>query len=155
MPSVPRQDICSDLGCTNPRSLKNSLCLAHGGKDEIVWKYNPKYNQTEDRREANKMYNTRQWHSKRAAQLSTHPLCASCLASGIVTQAAHIDHVFPWSTIGKAAFYRNLFQSLCHSCHTKKTGLEQRGICRLYGSPTIDHKPTDWQFVMAVAGISA
>ena len=155
MPSVPKQEICSDLGCTNPRSLKNSLCLTHGGRDLDIWKYNPKYNQTEDRRQTNKMYKTRQWKSKRAGQLSTNPLCASCLASGIVTQAAHIDHVFPWSAIGKAAFYRNLFQSLCHSCHTQKTGLEQRGICRQYGSPTVDHKPTDWQFVMAIAGISA
>lgn len=153
MPTIPRQDICSDLGCANPRSLLNNQCLEHGGRDVNQYRYNPKYNQTDDRKAFNRMYNTKQWQGKRSVQLSTHPLCASCLTQGVVTQAAHIDHVFPWSAIGKVAFYRNLFQSLCHSCHTIKTGLEQRGVCRQYGETTQDHRVTDWSYVMSVHGL--
>ena len=51
------------------------------------------------------MYQTKHWKQLRASQLSRQPLCQSCLSRGIVNSAKHIDHVFPWSWIGKDAFY--------------------------------------------------
>jgi 5-methylcytosine-specific restriction endonuclease McrA len=85
----------------------------------------------------------------RAAQLSKEPLCAGCLAGGIVTAADTVDHVFPWQQIGEHSFYRNMFQSLCVSCHTLKTAMEKRGVFRRYGKPSHDYIRGDYSHVMA------
>jgi len=141
MPTVPNNTKCSVLGCKNVKSKHNSFCLEHGGRDT----YNHKrYDNSQKRKEQMAMYNTAQWQTLRQIQLSTEPLCASCLSQGIVTQAKHIDHVFPWQHIGQVAFYINLFQSLCTSCHSSKTSLEQRGIYRKYGSPNKDYSIMDY-----------
>ena len=141
MPTVPSNTKCSVLGCKNKRSKFNSFCTEHGGRDT----YNHKqYDKAPQRREQIAMYQTPQWLTLRKIQLSTKPLCASCLSQGIVTQAVHIDHVFPWQKIGQVAFYHNLFQSLCTSCHSSKTHLEQRGIFRRYGNPNRDYTLDDY-----------
>jgi hypothetical protein len=36
--------------------------------------------------------------------------------------------VFPWKHIGKHAFLRNVFQSLCKADHSHKTGMEKQGV---------------------------
>lgn len=141
MPTIPTYTKCSVLGCKNQRSRLNSFCMEHGGKER--YEYNrkeadPEYIQKQ------KKYNSPQWQRLRQIQLSTHPLCASCLSNGIVTPANHIDHVFPWVQIGEVAFYRNIFQSLCQSCHSSKTSLEQRGIFRKYGTPSVDFSIADY-----------
>lgn len=126
MPTVPSNGKCAQLGCKNPRSKCNSFCLEHGGYDIY------KQQSTEERNRFNSMYQTRFWKAKRIAQLSSQPLCQSCLAKGIVTPAIHIDHVWAWNSLGKDAFYANWFQSLCHECHSHKTSLEAKGIYRHY-----------------------
>lgn len=140
MPTIPRYNKCAELGCNNPRSKKNIYCLQHGGKD--TW--DASRNKTVERKAFNAMYDTRQWRVLRTTQLSRQPLCQSCLIDGVVTPAVHVDHLFPWSHIGTEAFARNIFQSLCHACHSNKTFLEQRGICRLYGAVVTDYALTDW-----------
>lgn len=140
MPTIPRYSKCAELGCNNPKSSKNRFCLEHGGRD--TW--DTRYNKTEDRRSFNAMYDTKQWKQHRIAHLSKQPLCQGCLSRGIVTQGAHVDHLFPWARIGSVAFTRNIFQSLCHECHSTKTHLEQQGICRLYGVVPKDFELTDW-----------
>ena len=35
--------------------------------------------------------------------------------------------MFPWRQLGRQAFYLNLFQSLCHDCHSHKTQEERKG----------------------------
>lgn len=117
MPTLPKNNTCEALRCKEPRVQGSAYCETHGGK--------PK--QSAARFEANAPYKTAAWQGIRAAQLSKEPLCASCLTRGAVTQAAHVDHVIPWRAIGPAAFKRNLFQSLCASCHTVKTAAEQNG----------------------------
>ena len=141
MPTVPTNTKCSVLGCKNKRSKYNSYCLEHGGRDTYNHK---KYNQSDKRQAGQDKYQSSQWRTLRQIQLSTHPLCASCLADGIVKQAQHIDHVFPWQQIGEVAFYRNLFQSLCTSCHSSKTALEQKGTFRRYGNPSVDYSIADY-----------
>ena len=126
MPSVPSATICKELGCKAPRSKFNGYCLEHGGRDTYIAK------ETEERKESNAMYQTSHWQRQKSYHLSKNPLCACCLTRGIVTQAQHLDHVFPWRQIGKDAFTNNLFQSLCPSCHSYKTGLEQKGIIKSY-----------------------
>jgi 5-methylcytosine-specific restriction enzyme A len=141
VPTVPKQSVCTELGCQNPRSIYNSKCIDHGGRDKNRgYKAVP----TKERAEFNSMYNTRQWLTLRKIQLSKYPLCAGCNADGIVTPANTVDHIFPWSAYSKEAFFINYFQSLCPTHHAYKTQLEQEGIYRRYGPPTIDYKQSDY-----------
>ncbi len=132
MPTVPSSTKCSHLGCKNKRSRYNSSCLEHGGIDVLAV--------TRERKEHNAMYQSPIWKRLRQSQLATHPLCASCLSKGRVTQAHHVDHVFPWSQYGEHAFTANLFQSLCPSCHSEKTYWETKGIYKHYGHTEYKHQ---------------
>ena len=148
MPTVPSTTVCSTLGCKNTKARFSSLCTEHGGRDTFDHK---RYNNTKGRKEAGSKYNSSQWRSFRQIQLSKHPICASCATEAVVTPACHIDHVFPWSRLGDHAFIRNVFQSLCASCHTHKTQLEAKGIYRLYGTPNRDYIASDYHRVIAEA----
>lgn len=130
MPTLPSNTKCAQLGCKNERSKYSSFCIDHGGRNTY------KYETTEQRQEANAMYATAQWQSVRKKHLSLQPLCQACLLDGIVTSATEVDHVIPWRKIGKEAFYRNVFQCLCHDHHSSKTQLEKRGIFRHYAKDT-------------------
>ena len=126
MPTIPTNTTCLQLGCKDIRAKRSNYCSKHTlTKTDTV-----------ERKEFNGMYQTNQWRTMRTIQLSKEPLCAGCLTRGRVTNAEHVDHVFPWSTIGKQAFTRNLFQSLCHECHSYKTGQEKQGIIIHYDNQT-------------------
>lgn len=60
------------------------------------------------------------------AQRQDEPLCRMCLANGQsvpATDADHIDdHNGDW-----LAFWHGELQSLCRSCHSRKTVLEKHG----------------------------
>lgn len=138
MPTLPKYTKCAHLGCKNEKNKYSSFCLEHGGRDTYQYKAN------EAKQDANAMYNTAQWRSVRQRQLSLQPLCQACLLEGIITSATEVDHVIPWRSIGKQAFYRNIFQCLCHDHHSAKTQMEKRGIYRHYRSEgAIDYGPND------------
>ena len=147
MPTIPKLTKCLTLGCREERSKFNAYCMGHGGRDTFDHK---RWNSSEKRRLSNDRYQTTQWRKLRQIQLSKHPLCAACLSEGKIAQAIHIDHLFPWSQVGDDAFYINIFQSLCHSCHSIKTSLEQRDIYRHYGIPTKDYRMSDYSSVMVL-----
>lgn len=126
MPSVPTATKCAELGCKNQRSRLNRFCLQHGGRDTNTQVA------TEERKAFNSIYQTSFWRKQRIIQLTKQPLCECCMTRGIITPAIHVDHVFPWARIGKDAFKRNLFQSLCQPCHSHKTSLEARGRIMYY-----------------------
>lgn len=150
MPSIPKYTKCSVLGCKNSKSRFNSFCMEHGGRDT----YNhTKYNASEERKASNEKYQSRQWQKLRKIQLSKQPLCQACLIDNVVTPAKHVDHVFPWMQIEATAFYYNLFQSLCHSHHSEKTALEQRGIYRHYAEVIKDFTKEDYARVRALFGL--
>jgi 5-methylcytosine-specific restriction endonuclease McrA len=137
MPSVPTNGKCSSLGCKNPRSKLNTYCLEHGGIDNMA------------RRETDSAYQTPLWKSIRAVQISKQPLCQGCLSRNIVASAKHIDHLFAWKHIGSHAFSRNIFQSLCHNCHSQKSGLEKQGIYRHYAQDGAkDYTKNDYAYML-------
>ncbi|WP_250518540.1 HNH endonuclease signature motif containing protein [Caballeronia sp. ATUFL_M1_KS5A] len=78
----------------------------------------------------------RAWQRIRSRQLKAHPLCAVCLAAGLVIQADEVDHVLPLFKGGTD--HPSNLQSLCTLCHEAKTrddlGLRALG-CDLNGMP--------------------
>lgn len=130
MPVAPFNHKCSHLGCDNPRSKFNLLCITHGGRDT------PRYYTNDDRQEARKMYDKTHWKRLRQIKLSEQPLCVACLLEGIINQATEVDHVFPWRQLGKEAFYNNRFQCLCREHHSMKTQQERKGILLYWHNQT-------------------
>ena len=140
MPTIPRHQ-CDEYQCKAPSVRGSRYCEAH----------TPMKKPTIDRQAFNAQYKTAAWAAIRARQLSTAPLCAACLIDGRITQANHVDHVFPWAVIGGQAFTRNLFQSLCPECHGQKSGLEKRGVYRHYTVHAHDYTAHDYSFAMMQA----
>ena len=146
MPTVPSQIKCTELGCKNLRSKFNRFCLDHGGRNVQPVK------QTKKRKEFNAAYGTLFWKKQRQLQLSTKPICQACECRGIITSAAQVDHLFPWSQIGEHAFRLNVFQSLCAPCHAEKSALEHHGIIRHWTEQgVIDYRIGDYPRVMVKA----
>lgn len=141
MPSIPSFNKCSQLGCHSPKVKGQAYCFDHGAKSFSV---------TNDRKAFNSMYNNKAWATMRIGQLSRHPLCASCLTQGIVTQGVHVDHLFPWASIGKEAFTRNILQTLCAPCHSVKTSKEQKDEIVHYTSNGIKtYRLHDYAYVVS------
>ena len=67
-------------------------------------------------------YGTKAWRYARLEKLSASPVCEWC---GSV--ADQVDHVKPVSA-GGAPFDQGNLQSLCQSCHSRKTTAEDRGF---------------------------
>jgi 5-methylcytosine-specific restriction protein A len=142
MPSIPINNKCSELRCTNIRTKVNTYCIEHGGKNSIS---------NESTRIKSKQYNSLKWKTLRQRQLSQQPLCQSCKTQGRICLATDVDHVFPWNHIGPHAFMHNVYQSLCRACHSHKTQLEQQGIYRHYANPKdfTDYSKLDWNKVIS------
>jgi 5-methylcytosine-specific restriction protein A len=70
------------------------------------------------RQAALRIYKSSTWGRLRLMQLSEFPLCRICGELG-----AHIDHIVPLRA-GGAAYDQTNLQTLCASCHSKKTRQE-------------------------------
>lgn len=68
-------------------------------------------------------YNTGRWHRLRRAKLRETPLCEHCVRATVATQ---VDHVVAIAKGGDPWAWENL-QSLCSSCHSRKTNREDGG----------------------------
>lgn len=71
-------------------------------------------------------YNSWSWRKIRKIFLSKNPLCKHCEANGVVEPATVVDHIKPINLGGDKLNEEN-FQSLCESCHNKKSSNESRG----------------------------
>lgn len=73
--------------------------------------------------ESEKLYHTARWARIRKRQLAKDPWCAQCLLQDVYTPATVVDHVIPHRG-DPVKFYRGPFQSLCKTCHDRKTAKE-------------------------------
>jgi len=64
------------------------------------------------------------WQRCRDSYLAQHPLCEQCEREGRTTVANDVDHVVPIRRGGARLDEANL-QSLCRSCHVRKTAMER------------------------------
>ena len=72
------------------------------------------------------LYRLKIWTDRlRPEQLLREPFCRECAAKGVRTYATVVDHIRPHR--GSMALFTDPsnLQSLCKSCHDRKTALEQ------------------------------
>ena len=101
---------------------------AHPGCPELVaeGKYCDKHRafHPEETRSASSRGYGRAWQKASKQYLAAHPLCVLCAAEGRYTKATVVDHIQPHRGDRILFWDRTNWQSLCKSCHDKKTGLE-------------------------------
>jgi 5-methylcytosine-specific restriction protein A len=116
MPIAPKRP-CPAVGCR--------VLVDKGYCDQHRREKQRSYNNTPSRQADQRFYKGRQWLAVRAAHLEKEPLCRMCQESDRLTAATHVDHVIPRS-VGGADYDDSNLQSLCMSCHSAKTRLEER-----------------------------
>ncbi len=77
---------------------------------------------------------SRAWHSwygrtiwtdkLRLGQLLREPFCCECARRGLRTPATDVDHIEPFRGDWRKFTDPDNLQSLCHSCHSRKTARE-------------------------------
>ena len=70
-----------------------------------------------------KFYHTTRWRKLRRMKLNKTPNCEECERKGVTRAATEVDHIIPIAYGGSELAMGNL-QSLCHSCHSRKTMTE-------------------------------
>lgn len=100
---------CKHPGC--PVLTSDTWCPAHRPKqrraesaDWHSWYTDPRYG----------------WAARRREQLVREPWCRECLKRGQRVRAEDVDHVIPHRG-NLDLFLHGELQSLCHSCHSRKT----------------------------------
>ena len=82
----------------------------------------PKYERGKSA-EYQKLYNYR-WDKYSKYRLTKYPLCANCLDNGITKAATCTDHIRAHKGNVKLFRDKSNHQSLCDTCHNKKTATE-------------------------------
>lgn len=113
---------CKHPGCRMVTS--EGWCPAHKPKtvrkDSAAWHYlytDPRYH----------------WAERRTDQLIREPFCRECAKRGLRVWATDADHIVPHRG-DVLQFMTGQLQSLCHSCHSRKTMQEmnqRNGTSRL------------------------
>lgn len=79
---------------------------------------------TRTKNDNRKIYDSSKWrYQLRPMKLRNTPFCEVCMDEDRLTEAKEVDHVKPISEGGEPFEIGNL-QSLCVSCHAKKSALE-------------------------------
>jgi len=120
MPKRPMKP-CAYKGCSNLVPPNERYCKEH--KNIADKEYNKTKRDTKTHKE---VYNTRRWRKVRELALKRDGgLCQMCLAEGRIVKADVVDHIVEIKD-GGAAYDLDNLQSLCHSCHNKKTAQERK-----------------------------
>lgn len=118
MPSAAKKP-CAYGGCPNLVEGGNRYCDVHRALADSM--------APDHHREWQHLYNSARWRKIRARQLRREPWCAECMKRGVFTTATDVDHILPHRG-DVMLFFRGPFQSLCHSCHAKKTAMEINSV---------------------------
>ena len=86
-------------------------------------KFVTKNNKSYSKPEHAKLYNSRRWRGLRNLYYKRNPLCVECSNNNILKEEYCVDHIKPVSEGGEFYEWKNL-QTLCRSCHAKKTARE-------------------------------
>ncbi|MBS4762126.1 HNH endonuclease [Carnobacteriaceae bacterium zg-ZUI252] len=88
---------------------------------------NCKYTKDKIRPSANKRGYNALWRKNSKAYLQANPLCVECAKEGKIVVADCVDHIIAHKGDMKLFWDVNNWQSLCNSCHSRKTINEDMG----------------------------
>ncbi|MEG1806470.1 MAG: HNH endonuclease signature motif containing protein [Clostridia bacterium] len=114
MPKKPLKP-CAYPNC--PKLVEGRYCAEH---KKLIDK---QYNTYERDKISQRFYQSEEWKLLRKRKLMTSPVCEECLRCGRITPAKICDHIKPISEGGNPLDINNL-QSLCWSCHSRKSAKE-------------------------------
>ncbi|MHB8276487.1 MAG: HNH endonuclease signature motif containing protein [Candidatus Humimicrobiaceae bacterium] len=118
MPYAPRPR-CKHPLCPKIAEQSSPYCIQHSKQ--------PVSQQEIDRhRHDNRVYGNTTWRRLRRIKLSNDPLCELCLSKDIVVQASQVDHIIPVAIQPELRLSLDNLQSLCETCHSKKTREENK-----------------------------
>jgi 5-methylcytosine-specific restriction protein A len=81
-------------------------------------------------KQGERMRHTAAWLNMRKRHLALNPLCVHCQQEGRYTQATDVDHIIPHKGDYNLFFDTENLQSLCKSCHSRKTLTEDMSAGR-------------------------
>ena len=119
MPSRPLQP-CKQPGCAE--LVAKGYCAAHQRADNRRYYERRRADPLLRLRDA--FYKTAAWLALRAWRLSIEPLCRMCKELGLVTAATCVDHIEPIAQAWDRRLDPDNTQSLCDSCHARKSAIE-------------------------------
>jgi len=127
MPSRPLKP-CNKIGCTN--LTRDRYCDQHKHlaeqrqRDKQRDKHYDKYKRNQ---QARAFYHSKEWERIRLAVLSRDNfLCQECLKNKRITRAVIADHIVPLLVAWDKRLDMSNLQSLCQSCHNRKTAEDKR-----------------------------
>ena len=128
---MPLFKLCAYPGCRRAVPLGEKYCEAHkerGEKqDELAAKRRESRRLKFKGTSADRGYDYR-WRKLRNRFIAQHPHCAECLKRGVITMATDVDHIIPHRGDARLLYDENNLQSLCKSCHSRKTATEDGGF---------------------------
>ena len=83
----------------------------------------PKRKKVYGQHDNSSFYHSKQWRMLRNWYIKKYPICAECNRQGKLTAGYCVDHIRPISIGGNKIDISNL-QTLCESCHAKKSAQE-------------------------------
>lgn len=111
---------CSYNKCPNLVGSGYLYCSQHGSI--IIKQYD------KDRGSSTKRgYNSR-WRKARLIYWGEHPLCVECLKENKIIEATVIEHIVPHKGDMVLFWDESNWQSLCKSCHDRKTVRQDGGL---------------------------
>lgn len=113
--------------CKYPGCLElvrdGGYCDKH--KKQVNQSNNRNYNRHHRNKSSQAFYDSTQWRKLRKIKIARDPFCEECRNHGLFASATHVDHKVEIRDGGASLDMDNL-QSLCHSCHSRKTLLERQ-----------------------------
>jgi 5-methylcytosine-specific restriction protein A len=70
------------------------------------------------------------WQKARLGYLADHPLCVPCGERGLTMAATVVDHIVPHKGDKTLFWSSDNWQSLCATCHNRKTATSDGGFGR-------------------------
>lgn len=114
---------CSYNGCPNLIELGQIYCQIH--KTKAAKQYD------KDRGTSTSRGYDSNWRKARIRYLREHPLCVECLKENRIVEATVVDHIIPHKGDMVLFWNESNWQSLCKSCHDRKTVKQDGGFGRI------------------------
>lgn len=108
---------CAHIGCSE--LTRSIYCSRHQPKDT--------QRRSSDAAAWHRWYSLPIFRDRlRPEQLLREPFCRECAKRGERVRATDVDHVIPHRGVWRLFADPGNLQSLCHSCHSRKTAAEMR-----------------------------